>query len=215
LTPIHYTNYTIMKKLFTTLFIVVGICSITKAQTKNQNVFGASIGYGLAFITDNSTYGTGTGHIGGVNFTLAGEHYFSDSWSLRAKVMYDPKGWGNSILTDGTKKITGVYFPVKYITVPVTASFHFGKEHEWYVNAGPYLGFLLSASNDYNHADWKDRFNSTDVGADLGLGIKFPMSNKLNFFVEYDGQIGVSNILKYSPSGAQNQRSALNIGVNF
>lgn len=204
-----------MKKIFTTLAIVLGICSFTKAQTKNDNVFGASVGYGLAYVTSNAAYGTGTGHIGGVNFTLAGEHYLSESWSLRAKIMYDSKGWGNSYFTDGAHTIAGVYYSMNYITVPLTASFHFGKEKQWYVNGGPYAGFLLSASNDYNHADMKNSYNSTDFGADLGLGIKFPLSPKLNLFVEYDGQIGFSNILAHNTDGAQSQRSALNIGVSF
>ncbi|MCC8425694.1 porin family protein [Mucilaginibacter sp. UR6-11] len=204
-----------MKKIFTTLAIMLGVCSLASAQTKNQNEFDVSVGYGLAYVTANQTYGSGTGHIGGVNFAVSADHYLNESWSIRAKVMYDPKGWGNSYLQLQGKTVTGVYYSLNYITLPVTASWHFGKEHEWYVNAGPYVGFLTKASEDYNNSDLKSSFNSVDMGADLGLGLKLPISNKLKFFIEYDGQLGVSNILAHDSSGAQNQRSALNVGIKF
>jgi opacity protein-like surface antigen len=208
-----------MKRIFTTLFAVLGICTLTKAQTKNQNEFGISAGYGLAYVTDNSTYGTGTGQIGGASFAVSAEHYLSESWGIKLKGIYDPKGWGNSIYTtangSGSKTVTGVNFRLNYITVPITLNYHFGREHEWYVNAGPYVGFLTKADEDYDYTNFKSNFNSTDFGADLGLGIKFPISDKLKIFLEYDGQFGFSNIFANDAISSQNSRSSLSVGLKF
>ncbi|MDB5155615.1 MAG: PorT family protein [Mucilaginibacter sp.] len=209
-----------MKKILTTVCILLGAYSFTRAQTTQTiNAGKTEIGFGLgingAYITQNAEYSSSTGLIWGFTAHISAEQYLNDQFGIKIKAIYDPKGLGNGFRQDNAKTVTGVYFPLKYISVPVTLNWHFGPEKNWYAMAGPYVGFLLSATDDYDHENLKSQFKSTDVGADLGLGVQFPVSEKLKMFFEYDGQLGFTNILANSASGADNVRSGFNIGLKF
>lgn len=95
------------------------------------------------------------------------------------------------------------------------ANWHFGKKRNWYLDFGPYVGFLMSAEDTKFGLDLKDSFNSTDFGLNFGIGVKIPVSNKMKLTFEYEGQSGLSNIFKDSDTNVLNSRSSLNIGLNF
>ncbi|WP_461453565.1 porin family protein [Mucilaginibacter sp.] len=206
-----------MKKIFTTLAIILGCYSLTFAQQKGSVEFGANVGYNNSYV--NETYsGNSSDFISGVNAGLFVDSYFSNAWSLKVEVNYDQKGWGNGFYTDqnGTT-YDGVNFKLNYITVPVLASWHFGYTNNWYVHFGPYVGFLMSAKETTDNIDVKQVFNTVDGGLDLGIGVKIPISNRAKIFFEYDGQAGVVNIFKNSDdySNVENLRSSINAGINF
>jgi opacity protein-like surface antigen len=202
-----------MKKIFTTLFMVVGISTLALAQ-KGKTEFGLGIGYSGAYVsTGNSNENTDA--IGGVNIALSFDQYFSDAWSLKAKLTYDQKGWANGFLDLGTTSINNVDFKLNYITVPVMANWHFGRTHNWYLDFGPYVGFLTSATESYTGSDVKSSFNTTDGGLAAGIGVKIPVSDKIKFFIEYEGQSGVVNIFQTSDNTVLNNRGSFNIGINF
>ncbi|MFD2145647.1 porin family protein [Mucilaginibacter antarcticus] len=196
---------------------MVGACSLTQAQvTKGQTEFGLGIGYGASYVTEGGS-GQTSKSIGVLNVAASLDHYFSDRWSLKAKVVYDKKGWGNGFITDLStgKTVTGVQYNYDYITVPVMANWHFGKTRNWYLNFGPYVGFLLSAeAKDFN-LDVKPYSATTDAGLAVGIGVKIPLSEKLKFFVEYDGQSGFVNVIKSAANSSQMGRGSFNVGLNF
>jgi len=206
-----------MKKILTTLLIVLGIATIASAQTKGNVEFGVNVGYNGAYVIETgSNYNSPA--VSGFNVGVSADYYFSNAWSLKVKATYDQKGWGDGYLTDGQgNTINGVNYKLNYITVPVMANWHFGRTRNWYLNFGPYVGFLLSAKEDAENTNVKDFFNSTDAGIDLGIGVKIPVSNKAKFFIEVDGQGGVSNIIAVSSDGSsvQNARSSINVGFTF
>jgi opacity protein-like surface antigen len=204
-----------MKKLITTLLIFSGIYSVAFAQNRNTAEFGISTGINASTILDSQT-GEHTSYGTGVNFGVSLEYNFSDAWSIKAKAMYDQKGWGNGFVTtsDGTE-IDGVTYHLNYITVPVMASWHFGQRSNWYINFGLYAGFLSNASESSNSADVNSAFNSTDVGLAYAVGVKLPVANKVKFFVEYEGQVGFTNVFTQSDGTYQNDRDSFNIGLSF
>ncbi|MBC7399272.1 MAG: PorT family protein [Mucilaginibacter sp.] len=207
-----------MKKIFTSLLMVVGIYSLTQAQSKKPLEFGISAGINASYVTSSAQNSVSPGLIWAPNFAVSAEHAISEEWGIKAKIIYDKKGWGDGFYVSGGKTVTGVYYALDYITIPIAATVHFGQENNWYANAGPYVGFLLSANENYANTDLKSSFNSLDVGAAGGLGIQFPLANKFKIFFEFEGQLGFSNILvnltSYS-DGAQNFRSAFNLGLKF
>jgi len=84
------------------------------------------------------------------------------------------------------------------------------------LNFGPYIGVLLNAKETTDNIDVKDSFNSTDGGLAFGVGVKFPVTENIKFFVETDGQSGLVNIFKNSNGTLfQNVRSSINVGLNF
>jgi hypothetical protein len=197
-----------MKNLLSTLILVLGLSPIAFSQTKGTTEFGVNLGYNAATVT---TSNLNADYRSGFNAGLAAEHYFSDSWSFKAKVLYDQKGWANGFI--GT---TRTAFSLDYITVPLLANWHFGRTKNWYLNFGPYISFLLSAKTDVNGQDVKSVFNDTDGGLDIGIGVKFPVSTNTHFFIEVNGQGGVVDVAKNnSGSTIKNSVSAINIGLNF
>lgn len=207
-----------MKKILFTLIMVTGICTLTKAQNAGgETEFGIGIGYnGSYVIASNSNESSGTR--GGFNVGLSMDHYFSDRWSLKAKVSYDQKGWSKGFLQTPSTTYTNITYNLNYVSIPVMANWHFGKTRNWYLNFGPYLGILTTATATQDNIDVKSILNSTDGGIALGIGVKIPVSEKAKFFIEFDGQGGMANVIKGSATvgdNVRNSRSAFNIGLNF
>ena len=206
-----------MKKLFTTLAIILGCYSLTFAQQKGSVEFGANVGYNNSYV--NETYSNRSSDlIGGLNTGLFVDSYFSSDWSLKVEVNYDQKGWGNGYYDDGNgNTYDGVNFRLNYITIPVLASWHFGYTRNWYVHFGPYVGILVGAKETTDDIDVKQIFNTVDAGIDVGIGVKIPISNRSRIFFEYDGQGGLTNIFKDNGdySSVQTLRSSINAGINF
>lgn len=203
-----------MKKLLGTLLFVFGAYSSVAAQSKGDVELGVNLGYSF-FTASNSQGASDSGS--SFNFGGSMDYYFSNRWSIKSKLIYDTKGWDNGFIYDyntGYNYITD--FRLKYLTVPVMANWHFGKTRNWYLNFGPYVGFLMSAEDSRFKTDLKSAFNSTDFGLALGIGVKIPVSDKAKISIEYDDQSGLSDVFKQSTTSAvRNSRGSFNVGVNF
>lgn len=205
-----------MKKIFT-LLMVLGIYTATQAQNKSKgSEFGIGIGYNSAYAISS---GQSTNPISGINIALHNDFFFSEKWSLKVKAVYDQKGWADGFLTVGSTTYNYVNYRANYITVPVMANWHFGKTRNWYLNFGPYVGFLTNANvkiPNGSNVDVKSLFNSVDGGVDLGIGVKFPISNRSKFYIEYDGQTGLGNIFQSSNGASvRSARAGFNVGLTF
>lgn len=209
-----------MKKIFTTLLILTGIYAVSHAQKRGSMAYGVSVGINSSYAVSGNANASSTDSRLGPNFAFHAEYYLSDQWSIKAEAIYDKKGWGgfyNDTLKN--QSVSNVNYSLNYISIPILATWHIGSEKLWYANVGPYIGMLLSASNDYNNADDKSRYKSIDAGANLGLGIQFPLSYKSNrnkIFFEYNWQIGAANISAVSSSNSATlMRQALSAGIRF
>jgi outer membrane protein W len=151
------------------------------------------------------------------NFNGSAEYYFSENWGIKAMVMYDRKGWDDAFITDVESGYsTRTNINMDYITIPVMANWHFGRKNNWYLNFGPYVGFLTSAKDTELDIDLKDAHNTTDAGLAFGIGVKIPLNNYMKLFIEYQEQAGVIDIFKSNDvDPVLNSRSAFNIGINF
>lgn len=201
-----------MKKILIAV-MVLAIAPVF-SQTKGKVEFGLNIGYNTATVSDSDfTADTGSG----INLGASADYYFSDRWSMKAKMIYDQKGWDNGYVyigDEGDEFMTD--FNLNYLTIPVMANYHFAAKRNWYLNFGPYVGFLLNAEETRFGTDLKEGFNETDFGLCFGIGVKIPVSNKLKIFLEYEGQGGFSDIFKEnSYSEVTTSRSSFNAGINF
>ena len=96
------------------------------------------------------------------------------------------------------------------------ANWHFGKKRNWYLNFGPYAGYLAGAKATDISVDVKDYFHNIDFGLAAGIGTKIRLSENLKLLIEYDTQEGLIDIFKEnSGSAIRNSRSSLNVGLNF
>jgi opacity protein-like surface antigen len=205
-----------MKRILITAIMALGCMTAVSAQGKGKFEIGFNTGLNMSSVSDQDYYeDSDTGY--GFNLAASAEYYFSDSWGIKAKLIYDQKGWNDGLITDinsGDTYVTN--YNLNYVTIPVMASWHFAPKRNWYLHFGPYVGFLASAKDTRFKADVKDDFATTDFGLEVGVGVKIPVTNKLKIFFEYDGQGGFSDIFKNNPnSEVTNSRSSLNIGINF
>lgn len=202
-----------MKKiLLGLLFFGAGL----SAQTKGNVEFGVNVGYNSSFISlgeESSDSGNG------VNVGFSADYYFSDRWSIKAKLIYDQKGYNNARFSpdsyDPNYSSYNTNINANYLTVPLMANWHFGSKRNWYLNFGPYAGFLLNAKETTGGVDVSEAFKSNDFGFAYGIGVKVPLNQKLKIFFEFDGQSGFSDISANDNVTIENGRGAFNVGLNF
>jgi hypothetical protein len=98
---------------------------------------------------------------------------------------------------------------VSYVSIPVMVLYSFGVVN---VQAGPQLGFLISAKEKYDDEedDIKDMFKGTDFGFNLGLGADF---GQFNASARYC--IGLSNIADDDDFDVKNSVIQLSVGVKL
>ncbi|QYJ67987.1 porin family protein [Flavobacterium litorale] len=208
-----------MKKIILSLFALIAFTTTLQAQRGGNVEFSIAGGVNFSNVNsyfNNADFNTGYNFQGGIDF------YFSEYWSIKAKAIYDSKGWDNDLIVIESRdrgRPSGTYltdFELDYITVPLMANFHFGYDNNWYINFGPYVGFLLDARATAFDTDVMQDFEDTDVGIAFGLGVKIPVNEYFKFFIEFDGQSGFTDIFeRNNRPDVNNYRGAINVGLNF
>ena len=205
-----------MHKILITALIIAGFYTVSNAQDRAGKLdFGANVGLNVSGTIQNETVFAFTSLVR-FNAAASLEYYFSDTWSFKGKLIFDQKGWSTEYISEenGTVTYPSLNYDLNYLTVPLMANWHFGKMRNWYLQFGPYVGFLLSDKDVPDNIVFKPIYKTIDVGLDLGIGIKIPVSKTVGLFFEADGQGGVINIFKGTNDGSsvENERSSLNFG---
>jgi opacity protein-like surface antigen len=204
-----------MKKTLTTIIILAAFTTTTFAQQKKGDVeFGVHIGYSASGVSNSDLVNSSISSA--FNAGIATDFYFSNRWSLKTKLIFDQKGWGSGFFSNVDNKKFITDFRLNYITLPIMANWHFGKKRNWYLNFGPYAGYLAGAKATDISVDVKDFFHNVDFGLAAGIGTKIRLSNNLKLLIEYDDQEGLIDIFKVnSGSAVRNSRASINVGLNF
>ncbi|MFD2870947.1 porin family protein [Mucilaginibacter ximonensis] len=204
-----------MRKIFLVLITMFACTQLASAQKNYGTQFSVNLGINASQVTDANNYSSDA--VAGLNAGIAVDHNFSRDWGISVGLNYQQKGWGNGfVILPDNSEIDGVNYKLNYLTVPVLAKWHFGRTNNWYVDLGPYVGFLLSASESSNTVfDAKSYFNNVDGGLALGIGVKIPINRYSHFFIEYAAQAGVANVYRDSYSSVQNITNGLNVGIGF
>ena len=149
------------------------------------------------------------------------EKYFSTICSIYAEVNYAQLGWKENIkdvnnqpvINASTKEAENYKRTLNYIQVPIFAHLAWGKEQkgfQFFIQAGPQFGYLLSESTDSNFAfdrrNMDDRANKVyaqdsmsvenkfDYGIAAGAGIEFSAPKIGHFLLEGRYYYGLGNI---------------------
>jgi len=199
-----------MKQLLSTGLFALGAMLLTNAQMdKGTFTIAPFVGLNLATYTtaEDITYNVRSGATAGV----MGDYYFNDRWSVRSGVVYNPMG-----AEDDFNNLDRL----DYLTIPINANWHFGRNRGWYLNFGPAVSFLLNAEADLSDGttiNIEDSVQSIDFALTLGIGYQFTLGPKTMLFVDYQGYGGFLDIVDVPDFGIalQNSRSAFNLGLVF
>jgi len=194
-----------MKKLI--LFAALAIFVI--ANSNAQINFGAKAGVNFATITGDmvDSFNSRTAfHVG-----FVAEIVISETFSFQPELLYSAQGADYS--EEGFEDFEGTV-KLDYLNVPLMAKFYVGEGFS--VEAGPQIGLLLSAKDDYGDGedDIKEYVKGTDFGVNLGVGYK--MEGGLNFSARYN--LGLSNDLDvddFEAEGAEYKNSVIQVSVGY
>ena len=197
-----------MKKLFLGL-------SIAASSLVFSQQFGIKGGMNVSSISDDGYDDTKSkvGYYGGVFVNIPA----SESFSIQPEVIYNNLGSevkGTILGNSYSQKLN-----LNYITVPVM--FQYKATPQFYLEAGPEFGFLVSAksttttNNSTSTAELdKDNFNNFNMG--VGLGAGFDITKNVGINARYVA--GFSDVTKPSsdPStNAKNKNNTFQVGLNF
>lgn len=174
-----------------TLFASVMLASICSSGLLAQGIdFGVKAGANIANQKISGDYSPDTkatvGFHGGVFITWM----FSEKIGLQPELL---------LSMQGSKDDTGGYdykILTNYVSVPILVRYDINDMFS--VHAGPQIGILMSAKEEYNgdKEDIKDDFKTTDIGLALGAEANLPLN--LGVGVRY--VFGITNVIKNDSS---------------
>ena len=222
---------TVLKTVLVVAFMT-GITTISNAQFS----IGGKIGMNLANIKGKDKPDDIKMRMT-MNFGAVANYSLTDLFSLQAEINYEGKGFkikDYSESGDGwTEELKNLRFPFGYLTIPILAKATFGKSTKFFVNAGPYFGFLMSAKfkgdytftsltnpelnySDSANEDMKDFYKGFDFGLVIGGGAIFPITDALDIMAEVRYNMGFSKIVDDTdPSNISNSVIGINAGVIY
>ena len=184
-----------MKKiLLLAVVTVLGFTNVTAQKIK----FGAKGGLNFANINGDDTSKLET--VAAFNFGLMSEIPISQKFSFQPEIMFSGQGYS----FEGSN---GNIVALNYLNVPLMGKYYVVKGLS--LEAGPQLGFLLSAKNEKTNV--KDSFNTVDFGVNFGLGYK--LENGLNFGARYN--LGLTDINDLEGSSAKNNNSVFQVSIGY
>ncbi|WP_440134900.1 porin family protein [Chitinophaga sancti] len=188
-----------MKKSILAVLLVACAAISAKAQTLT---FGVKAGLNVAKLTNIDDSHTRASIYGGgfANFAL------SDMFAVQPELMYSGQGYyyRDAYNNKYTTKLG-------YITIPVMFQVHLVEE--FYLEAGPQVGFLAAAKAKAGKVtvDVKDQMTTADFGLGFGLGYQFPMG--VGVSARY--MFGLTDVYKNATDGHKNSVASVGLTYTF
>jgi hypothetical protein len=195
--------------LIALVFIAIGATSI-QAQTSNRYDWGIEGGPNLSNLRTNYIYYFAekkAAIFGSAGFIF--QYNTKKILSFKTGFSYQRKGsqTTNLLYTDQTGNSLGVgknTLSLDYITLPILVKASFGKKVQFFVNAGPYVGFLI-AKTDKTTVDtgtgtevFKNYsmggLSHFDFGITSGVGISIPIKESWKIHAELRNYFGLTDI---------------------
>jgi hypothetical protein len=209
------------------LFIICLLFSITVFSQQNKFDMGIIGGPNVSYLNSsvkNSKMYPKAGFYAG----LSAQYNFNKYCAIHTEIAFDRKGsaekvtftdiYGNTI---GTPKVT---FQYNSLTLPILFRASFGEKVKFFLNAGPYVSYLLKAESKIPLSYVDGTINETsdlhkiDAGITHGLGIIVPVKNKLYLSCELRDNWGVVGLFKSTNNSngqSYNHSLALLFGLTY
>jgi hypothetical protein len=175
------------------LITAILITCIASAQHGNSPIGHVNLGIkgGINMYNVHNDNNTKYDQITGYYFGLLGHIHLSSQWAIQPELVYSKQG----------AKYEDTKYNLDYINVPVLLQYMF--DNGFRLQAGPQLGFLVSADN-------KDDLNPIDFGVGIGVSYVVPSTG---FGIDARYNLGLSNINKDDAVKSTNR--GLQLGVFY
>lgn len=167
--------------------VMSGAVSAQKMRHMNLGIKAGVNGYTLDKYAADNRWKTGF-HAG-----LLSHIHLNKQWALQPELTYSMQG--TEYVSGGVKS----QVKLGYINVPVLVQYMF--DNGFRLEAGPQVGFLLSAKSQTNDVktDIQDNFSNIDVSIGAGLGYVHPPTGlgidaRYNFGLNNINEVGSSDI---------------------
>ena len=170
-------------------------------------------------------------YLGGINF----EYQMKEKLSLKIELNYERKSQkaANNIYIrqNFDDPVQEYNFTSKrhydYLIVPILLKYSFTNKDSFYINGGPFIGFLLQSkyTNDLNVSGFGSsdviitkNNKKTDFGLSFGLSKNFDLKNNKTFYIEIRENLGLNNTSKIDVwNGGTVKTNAINLlfGLSF
>ena len=155
-------------KFFIGLITAILITGVASAQHGNSPSGHVNLGIkgGLNMYNIHNDNNTSFDQVTGYNFGLLGHIHINSQWAVQPELVYSAQGAKN--------------YNLGYINVPVLLQYMF--DNGFRIQAGPQLGFLVSATNkaDYNPVDFALSLGVSYVVPSTGFGIDLRYNHGLS-----------------------------------
>ncbi|MET3025714.1 porin family protein [Flavobacterium sp. UW10123] len=218
-----------MKKITLLLFTITLIAFKTTAQ-ESKFKFGVQAGLTYSSFRGYESFideDPGFSYLFGVSL----QYKLNESLSLKADLDYDRKTKTSKGEGAYISDISYKYYSIKttnyfnYITLPIMLKFNFTRNKSFYINGGPYFGYLLKSGWKYetsgiqnsneNLEDTKYS-KSLDFGISAGFGKEFKLNDNHNIYIELRENLGLTDIAKYPiRSDGSMKTNSLNLIAGF
>ena len=209
-----------MKKLFLIVALALFVFNVNAQDDEKSNKDSSAISLGIVAGVNFSTL-TGDddenlSSLTGIHAGVEADIPLSEKISFQPGLIYSCQGADYEDSEDGGVLYDGK-FNLSYLNVPLIIAIEFADGFTF--EAGPQLGFLTSAKDEYDDGmgdsgedDIKDFLKSTDFSASVGLGYR--MESGLNIGARYN--IGLSNVNDFDGAGdIKNGVFQISIGYFF
>jgi len=208
-----------MKRIILTVSAFFTLCLANAQEIK----YGVKAGLNLSTLTGDVAYydvkSKAGFHVGGfVEFKI------TDKFSVQPELLYSAQGakLRYSSADEFSSTIDKQNIKLGYLNIPVMAKYYVIKGLS--IEAGPQVGFLLSAKNEYNiyssisedlsgsgEDDIKDDSKSVDFGLNVGAGYEFTQ----NIFVQARYNFGLTSISENASNEFDPKNGVLQVSFGY
>jgi hypothetical protein len=240
LTFVWVTNSKFMKLL---MLLILNLCLTlsTHAQfgfIRGLNEVGLTTGSGLVLFRGSDIYDHGQYPKLLENFGLTFQFDFPGKKRIKinSQILMESLGnqseryaqrynAANNNLESGTFRAT---IDLKYLTAPITLSYSFGKNSNFYVNSGLFVGYYfkgrLTTEEIFPSAAIRRLYTTLydtkkyNFGGTVGMGYRMPIANRYFLSLELNGRFGLINISDQDPALSTSttfKTNAVGVSIGF
>lgn len=227
------------KLLLSILFLLISFTNYSQnAKTKfgvqaglnYSNFYGYDIPAGISSVYSESL---AFAFLGGLNF----EYQIKERLSMKAELTYERKSQKSKT---ELQMMIGNYDPSldvadefkskrnhDYLVLPIMVKYSFGNKNSFFVNGGPFIGYLLKSNveqglylngsvQESHTTVTTNSYIKTDFGLSFGIGKNIELSEKNSVFIEIRENLGLAKTNKFDAWDTGNVKTnSLNLIIGY